>query len=115
MVISATGARGASTGSGPTTARLRERCRETVTARQDDVIALSHSLHAEPELACEEHRSAKKIADLVEGAGFRVERGVCGLPTAFSATAGSGGLVIGICAEYDALPGIGTSYRRSIP
>ncbi|WP_157878616.1 hypothetical protein [Streptomyces chattanoogensis] len=42
MVISATGARGASTGSGPTAARLRERCRETVTARQDDVVALSH-------------------------------------------------------------------------
>ncbi|MCZ0974051.1 amidohydrolase [Streptomyces albulus] len=71
-------------------------------------------MHAEPELAYEEHRSAKKIADLVERAGFAVERGVCDLPTAFTATAGSGELVIGICAEYDALPGIGHACGHNV-
>ncbi|MGW2894243.1 M20 family metallopeptidase [Streptomyces sp. NPDC001212] len=95
-------------------AQLKERCRDTVTRAQDQVLALSHSLHAEPELAYEEHRSARKIADLAEGAGFAVERGVCGLPTAFTATAGSGDLVIGICAEYDALPGIGHACGHNV-
>ncbi|MGW3510272.1 M20 family metallopeptidase [Streptomyces sp. NPDC000994] len=97
-----------------TSAQLKERCRDTVTRAQDQVLALSHSLHAEPELAYEEHRSARKIADLVEGAGFAVERGVCGLPTAFTATVGSGDLVIGICAEYDALPGIGHACGHNV-
>ncbi|PJM94932.1 peptidase M20 [Streptomyces sp. CB01373] len=93
---------------------MKQRCRDTLTRAQDQVLALSHSLHAEPELAYEEHRSARKIADLVEGAGFAVERGVCGLPTAFTATAGSGDLVIGICAEYDALPGIGHACGHNV-
>ncbi|MEU3343541.1 M20 family metallopeptidase [Streptomyces sp. NPDC006700] len=101
-------------GSTGTGVRLKERCRDTVTRVQDQVLALSHSLHAEPELAYEEHRSARKIADLVEGAGFAVERGVCGLPTAFTATAGSGDLVVGICAEYDALPGIGHACGHNV-
>lgn len=93
---------------------LRERSRRRLDADRDRVLALSHSLHAEPELAYEEHRSAKKIADLMEGAGFRVERGVCDLPTAFTATAGTGDLVIGVCAEYDALPGIGHACGHNV-
>ncbi|MFJ8716143.1 M20 family metallopeptidase [Streptomyces violaceus] len=92
----------------------RERSRKRITASQDQVLALSHSLHAEPELAYEEYRSAKKIADLMENAGFDVERGICGLPTAFSAAAGSGDLVIGICAEYDALPEIGHACGHNV-
>ncbi|MFB9368100.1 amidohydrolase [Kitasatospora sp. NPDC001664] len=95
-------------------ATLRSRTRTRLTARQDDVLALSHSLHAEPELAYEEHRSAAKIADLMEASGFEVDRGVCGLPTAFTATAGRGDLVIGICAEYDALPGIGHACGHNV-
>ncbi|MFQ3560373.1 M20 family metallopeptidase [Streptomyces gramineus] len=92
----------------------RELSRRRLTAAQEQVLGLSHSLHAEPELAYEEHRSAKKIADLMEGAGFEVERGVCGLPTACTAAAGSGDLVIGICAEYDALPGIGHACGHNV-
>ncbi|MFJ8016124.1 M20 family metallopeptidase [Streptomyces sp. NPDC096339] len=93
---------------------LRERARAVLAARQDAVIGLSHALHADPELAYEEHRAARRIADLVEGAGFEVTRGAYGLPTAFSATAGSGELVIGICAEYDALPGIGHACGHNV-
>ncbi|WP_326657218.1 amidohydrolase [Streptomyces sp. NBC_00385] len=93
---------------------LRERARSVVTRRQDDVIALSHSLHAEPELAYEEHRSARKIADLVESAGLRVTRGIHGLDTAFEATAGDGALVVAITAEYDALPGIGHACGHNV-
>ncbi|MFE1273199.1 M20 family metallopeptidase [Streptomyces sp. NPDC058757] len=93
---------------------LRKASRTALSARQDRMIALSHSLHAEPELAYEEHRSARKIADELERGGFEVTRGVAGLPTAFTATAGSGELVVGICAEYDALPGIGHACGHNV-
>jgi aminobenzoyl-glutamate utilization protein B len=59
---------------------------------------------AEP--GCQEVKSAKLLADMLEGEGFRVERGVAGMPTAFTATAGTGKPVIGILGEYDALPGL---------
>ncbi|GHH83309.1 amidohydrolase [Kitasatospora indigofera] len=97
-----------------TLADLRAHTRAALTARRDEVVALSHSLHAEPELAYEEHRSARKIADLLEGRGFEVTRGVCELPTAFTATAGRGELVVGICVEYDALPGIGHACGHNV-
>ena len=75
---------------------------------------LSRSIHAEPELAFAEHRSAAKVADLVEAEGFDVERGVAGLDTAFTATYGAGKLIIGLCAEYDALPEIGHACVHNI-
>ncbi|MEU4167016.1 amidohydrolase [Streptomyces sp. NPDC026665] len=93
---------------------LREHTRAVVTRRRDDVIALSHSLHAEPELAYEEHKSARKIADLVEASGFGVRRGAHGLDTAFEATAGTGDLVVALTAEYDALPGIGHACGHNV-
>lgn len=93
---------------------IREHARTVVADRQDDVLGLSHSLHAEPELAYEEFRSARKIADLVESAGFDVTREAYGLPTAFCATAGHGDLVIAITAEYDALPGIGHACGHNV-
>ena len=71
------------------------------------LISLSEQLHADPELSFEEHRSAERVATALEGAGFHVERQVAGLPTAFRASVGSGDLVIGLIAEYDALPGVG--------
>ncbi|MFJ7299465.1 amidohydrolase [Streptomyces sp. NPDC099088] len=92
----------------------RELARAVVARRQDDVIALSHSLHAEPELAYEEHKSARKIADLMERSGFAVRRGAYGLDTAFEAVAGSGDLVVAVTAEYDALPGIGHACGHNV-
>ena len=90
-------------------------------AAQDEVrkaegalIELSHTVHAHPELCFEEERSSAWAADALAGAGFDVESGVCDLPTAFVATAGSGPLHIGICAEYDALPGIGHACGHNI-
>lgn len=72
-----------------------------------DLVELSHSLHSEPELAFEEHRSAAKVSELLAGYGFEVTPAVADLPTAFTAVYGSGDLVVGLCAEYDALPGMG--------
>ncbi|MFC1541393.1 amidohydrolase [Candidatus Latescibacterota bacterium] len=58
------------------------------------------------ETSLEEYESAELLANVLEESGFRVERGVADMPTAFVATYGSGSPVIGILAEYDALPGM---------
>ncbi len=59
------------------------------------------------ELGLEETLSATMLSGKLEEAGFAVERGVAGMPTAFVASYGKGKPVIGILAEYDALPGVG--------
>ncbi|MEU2235013.1 M20 family metallopeptidase [Streptomyces vietnamensis] len=97
-----------------TTTTARHHSRAVLTRHQEAVIGLSHALHADPELAYEEHRAARRITDLVERAGFDVTRGAYGLPTAFRATAGTGDLVVAICAEYDALPGIGHACGHNV-
>ncbi|MBF6298752.1 M20 family metallopeptidase [Nocardia amamiensis] len=85
-----------------------------ITAASAELLALSHSIHAEPELAFEETRSvAKTIAPLAER-GFQIESGVADLPTAFRASYGSGPLTVGLCAEYDALPEIGHACGHNV-
>ncbi len=58
------------------------------------------------EVGYHEERSAALLAGALEAGGFRVERGIAGIPTSFIATIGSGKPVIGILGEYDALPGL---------
>ena len=53
-----------------------------------------------------EFRSSQLLQDELSGAGFRVEAGVAEMPTAFLASYGSGHPIVGILAEFDALPGI---------
>ncbi|MEV0601732.1 M20 family metallopeptidase [Streptomyces sp. NPDC050315] len=88
--------------------------RDAAESWREELLGLSHRLHADPELSFEEHRSAAALAGLAERAGFSVERGVAGLDTAFTAVRGSGDLVIGVCAEYDALPGIGHACGHNV-
>jgi aminobenzoyl-glutamate utilization protein B len=54
----------------------------------------------------QEEKSSALIAKWLDGSGFQVDRNAAGIPTAFTATFGSGGPVIGILGEYDALPGL---------
>ena len=61
------------------------------------------------EIALEEERSAALLADYLQTEGFSVERGVAGMPTAFVASWGEGHPIVGILAEYDALPGVGNA------
>ena len=71
-----------------------------------ELTALSDRVWAYAEIALREHRSAAALADHAERQGFRVQRGVAGMPTAFVATYGKGRPVIGVMGEYDALPGL---------
>src|SRR5580693_4468662 len=87
---------------------------DTVRRRSTDLVELSHAIHAEPELAFAEHRSCAKAQALVAERGFEITAAAGGLDTAFRADFGSGPLVVGICAEYDALPGIGHACGHNI-
>ncbi|WP_369281882.1 amidohydrolase [Oscillibacter sp. GMB15532] len=58
------------------------------------------------ELSLQEERSAALYCEVLEREGFAVEKGICNIPTAFSASFGAGRPIIGILAEYDALSGL---------
>lgn len=58
------------------------------------------------ELSMQEHKSSAVLQNLLKENGFTVEAGVAGMPTAFIASYGQGRPVIGVNAEYDALPGL---------
>jgi len=92
----------------------KEGARERFERAREELVGLSHRLHGNPELGFEEEKGAAWLCDLAADAGFDVESGVCDLPTAFVARAGSGPLHVGICAEYDALPGIGHACGHNI-
>ena len=95
-------------------ADLKAGARAAVDAARGDLVALSRRIHANPELGYEEERASGWLAEALDAAGFAVERGVCGLPTAFRATRGAGPLHIVVCAEYDALPGIGHACGHNV-
>ena len=75
--------------------------------RKADVIChVADTIWANPELSLQEVKSAALYCRVLEQEGFQVEKGVCGIPTAFTASFGSGRPHIGILAEYDALSGL---------
>ena len=79
-------------------------------AALDELVAeMSMQLWDFSEIALEEHQSSAYLAQLLEQEGFTVETGVAGMPTAFVASWGSGRPVLGVLAEYDALPNIGNA------
>jgi amidohydrolase len=86
---------------------MQDQVAATIAADADRLIALSELLHANPETAWEEFNSSRWVADALDEAGFDVTTSYLGLETAFLASYGSGPFRLGICAEYDALPGLG--------
>ena len=92
----------------------KEAARAAVDSARDDLTAPSRRIHANPELGYEEERASGWLEETLDAAGFAVEPGICGLPTAFRATKGSGPLHVVVCAEYDALPGIGHACGHNV-
>jgi amidohydrolase len=89
---------------------LKTRIAAAVEGARDEIIDLSHRIHANPEPAFEEHQAATWIAEVLRKHGFEVQRPAGSLATAVRATLPGGrgdGPRIGILAEYDALPGLG--------
>jgi aminobenzoyl-glutamate utilization protein B len=79
---------------------------ESVEKHQADLIQLSNQIWKFAETALRENQSAKVLADYAEAQGFKVERNVAEMPSAFIASYGSGKPIIGILGEFDALPGL---------
>ncbi len=78
----------------------------SVEKHKSELIKISDSIWALAETAFEESKSSAVLADYAEKNGMVVTRGVADIPTAFTATYGTGKPVISILGEFDALPGI---------
>ncbi len=90
-------------------ADLKQRAIARIDSLRDELIQLSATIHANPEVAFQEFKSSARLCDALAAHGFCVERGVGGLETAFRAQVqgNAAGATIAILAEYDALPDIG--------
>jgi len=92
----------------------KQTARETIESARETLLALSHRIHANPELGYQEKAACASLVQTLRDAGLAVETQYCGLETSFVARAGSGPLHVAICAEYDALPGIGHACGHNI-
>ena len=88
--------------------------RATLEAARPGLVELSHRIHAEPEIGYQEHLASGWLATELEAAGFEVRRGVAGMATAIAGSVGPGPLHVVICAEYDALPGVGHACGHNV-
>jgi len=79
---------------------------EWIEGNKERMIEICDKIWEYAELGLIEYKSSKLLADELERHGFKLERGVAGMPTAFIASWGEGKPVIGIMGEYDALPGL---------
>ena len=89
-----------------TLSKNKKELQKIITKHQNNLIEISDKIWSLAETAFEETSSSKILADYAEKQGFKVERGVAEMPTAFVATYGSGKPVISVLGEFDALPGI---------
>ncbi len=78
----------------------------TIDARKGEIADVAGQLWEFAEVGYKEEKSSALLKDRLRTNGFTVEEGVAGIPTAFVGSWGSGGPVIAILAEFDALPGI---------
>ena len=94
--------------------KLKSEAIAKVDSQRPKLVALSHRIHDNPETGFHEVKAAKWLSAYLEANGFKIERGICDLPTAFRATYGNGKPVIALMAEYDALPQIGHACGHNI-
>ncbi len=96
------------------TTQAKQDAQHIIDAAHGALVGLSHWIHANPEIAFEETLASGWVGDWLAGAGFDVERGLGGLPTAVSGTFGRGGLHVALIAEYDALPVVGHACGHNV-
>lgn len=78
---------------------------QSLEAKKQQYVDLATNIWNLAELGYKEGKSANLLQSMLKEEGFTIETGVAGIPTAFTATFGSGSPVIGVLGEYDALPG----------
>ena len=79
---------------------------QELEGRSDQYFGVARQIWDYAEVGYKEERSSALLQELLTEAGFTVSAGVADIPTAFTATFGSGAPVIGVLGEFDALPGI---------
>lgn len=92
----------------------KERAQAAFDAHEAALQELCLWMHENPELAYQEVGASSRMAALLQANGFDVTYPAYGLDTAFSAVAGSSGPKVTICAEMDALPGVGQACGHNI-
>lgn len=86
---------------------IHQAIHDATSACADELITTSRAIHALAEIGFEEVESSRLLSGVIEQHGFRVERGVSGMPTAFVARQGTAGPHVAFVCEYDALRGLG--------
>ena len=88
---------------------MEEKLFEQIEHMSEKLIHMSDYIHDHPECDGKEYQAQARLTEALEASGFLVERGIGGLETAFRAEyrVGTGGPVIGLLCEYDALEGLG--------
>ena len=94
--------------------RLKTSVVGEIDAHRQQLSELSLKIHANPEIAFQEVKSATWLTEYLKENGFSIEQGICGLATAFRASYGQGKPAIAILAEYDALPKLGHACGHNI-
>ena len=79
---------------------------QSIQSQFSEYHDMAHEIWDLAELGFMEEQSVKILSGKLEKEGFKMEHGVAGMPTAFIASYGTGKPVIGLLAEYDALPGM---------
>lgn len=93
---------------------LKKRATEAFEAAEADLISLSRWMYENPETAYQEFESSRRLSETLAQHGFDVTFPSHGIDTAFEATVGTTGPRVVICAEYDALPGVGHACGHNI-
>ena len=96
------------------TKKLKASIVSELDANLKQLSELSLKIHDNPELGFQEVKAAEWLTGYLEENGFTIERGICGIATAFRASYGKGRPAIALLAEYDALPGIGHGCGHNI-
>jgi amidohydrolase len=97
--------------------KLKSRVVAEIDARRDELIRISDTIHAKPELAFQEFEAVALLTSVLEQEGFTVQQGVAGLETAFVASYTSqkgDGPIVALLAEYDALAELGHACGHNI-
>ena len=86
--------------------KLKKDLLNSIEEKTLELTSLSDKIWEAAEVAFREDKSAEYLIEYAEANGLTIERGLAGMPTAFTASYGEGKPVIGIIGEFDALPGL---------
>lgn len=95
---------------------IKKEAENCIEEKKEELWRLARYLWENPEYNFEEYKSSRAVWELLETFGFEVEKGICGLDTAFRAEYDSKkpGPHIGFLAEFDAVPGMGHSCGHNL-